>query len=132
MGQGLRDLHRHGNDVQLRVDALGVRRSGTRVVQKSTREVRVLNQTFPFTLVDIANMVVLRGILNRLWLQIGPLIARVLPDGRTDHDCPPLSVLAAIEAKDPAAAERAIAGDTTDAGKTILDWLVERRNFAER
>lgn len=34
-----------------------------------------LNQTFHFALAEIAGMTVLRGILNRLWLQMGPMIA---------------------------------------------------------
>ena len=89
-----------------------------------------LNQTFHFALVDIADMAVLRGILHRLWLQMGPLIAEAYEAGGRimidQHHC----VVAAIERRDADAAERAIAGDIAGAGKLILDRLASRHGNA--
>lgn len=82
-----------------------------------------LNQTFHFALAEIADMTVLRGILNRLWLQMGPLIATSYSQGgrvMIDHH---YVILAAIEARDPDAAERAIAEDIGGAGAIIIDRL---------
>jgi DNA-binding GntR family transcriptional regulator len=38
-----------------------------------------LNQVFHFRIAEVAQMPVLRGILQRLWLQLGPLIAEMTP-----------------------------------------------------
>jgi DNA-binding GntR family transcriptional regulator len=86
-----------------------------------------LNQTFHFALADIASMVVLRGILYRLWLQMGPLIAASYQAGgrvMIDQHYP---IVAAIKAGDPDAAERAIAQDIGEAGKLILKRLTDHR-----
>ncbi len=103
-----------------------VARNEKAIEDENWTEALELNQTFHFALADIADMVVLRGILHRLWLQMGPLIAESYQEGgrvMIDNHYP---VLAAVEAKDPDAAERAIAADIGDAGKLILERLVER------
>jgi DNA-binding GntR family transcriptional regulator len=85
-----------------------------------------LNQTFHFALADIAGLPLLRGILHRLWLQMGPLIAEAYqPGGRVmiDHHH---ELVKAVEAGDPDAAERAIESDIGDAGSIILDRLTTR------
>ncbi|MCG8271185.1 GntR family transcriptional regulator [Aquamicrobium sp. NLF2-7] len=85
-----------------------------------------LNQTFHFALADIAGLPLLRGILHRLWLQMGPLIAEAYqPGGRVmiDHHH---ELVKAVEAGDPDAAERAIESDIGDAGSIILDRLTAR------
>lgn len=89
-----------------------------------------LNQTFHFALAEIAGMPVLRGILYRLWLQMGPLIAESYQAGgrvMIEHHNP---VLEAIERRDPDAAEHAIARDIGEAGKIILERM-ERREREE-
>lgn len=85
-----------------------------------------LNQTFHFALAEIADMAVLRGILNRLWLQMGPLIAESYPFGGRVMIDNHYAILEAIEAADPDAAERAIANDIGDAGMLILERLTAR------
>lgn len=85
-----------------------------------------LNQTFHFALVDIAAMTVLRGILHRLWLQMGPLIAASYHEGGRVMIDNHHRVFEAIQAKDPDAAERAIVADIGDAGRLILERLSER------
>ncbi|WP_378941811.1 GntR family transcriptional regulator [Mesorhizobium sp. ANAO-SY3R2] len=82
-----------------------------------------LNQTFHFALTEIASMPVLRGILNRLWLQMGPLIAASYSHGGRVMIDQHYVILAAIEARDPDAAERAIVEDISGAGAVIIDRL---------
>lgn len=82
-----------------------------------------LNQTFHFALAEIADMAVLRGILGRLWLQMGPLIAASYEHGgraMIDHHH---ALLAAIEARDADGAERAIVDDIKGASSVIIDRL---------
>lgn len=86
-----------------------------------------LNQTFHFALAEIAEMQVLRGILNRLWLQMGPLIADAYPLGGRLMIDQHYSIVEAIAAHDSDAAERAIADDIGKAGTLILDRLQERQ-----
>lgn len=82
-----------------------------------------LNQMFHFELADIADMPVLRDILRRLWLQMGPLIADVYDGaGRTmiDHHYP---LMDAIHRHDGPAAARAIQADILLASGPILERI---------
>lgn len=85
-----------------------------------------LNQTFHFALAEIAGLTVLSGILNGLWLRMGPLIAEAYEHGgrqMIDHHH---AVLDAVRRHDPDAAEAAIAADITDAGALIASRLAAR------
>ena len=82
-----------------------------------------LNQTFHFALAEIADMAVLRGILGRLWLQMGPLIAASYEHGGRSMIDRHHDVLAAIEARDAGSAERAIVDDIRGASSVIIDRL---------
>jgi DNA-binding GntR family transcriptional regulator len=75
-------------------------------------------------------MVVLRGILNRLWLQMGPLIAESYHAGGRAMIDNHHAVLAAVERRDADAAERAIVADITEGGNVILERLFRRRAAA--
>jgi DNA-binding GntR family transcriptional regulator len=78
------------------------------------------NQAFHFRLAEIGCMAVLRDVLQKLWLQVGPLIAEAYIDsGRAmiDHHYP---VLEAVRAHDPAAAAKAIQDDIIQGGAGIL------------
>lgn len=77
------------------------------------------NQIFHFALTEIAGMPVLRGVLGRLWLQMGPVIAEVYPRGDRENIEHHYDVLKAIEARDPDAAERAIVDDISGFGAMI-------------
>ncbi|PWC39804.1 GntR family transcriptional regulator [Azospirillum sp. TSO35-2] len=82
-----------------------------------------LNQMFHFELATIADMPVLRDILRRLWLQMGPLIADVYADaGRTmiDHHYP---LMDAIRRRDGPAAAHAIQQDILLASGPILERI---------
>ncbi len=82
-----------------------------------------LNQMFHFELADIADMPVLRDILRRLWLQMGPLIADVYGGaGRTmiDHHYP---LMDAIRRHDGPTAARAIQADILLASGPILERI---------
>ncbi|RUW95250.1 GntR family transcriptional regulator, partial [Mesorhizobium sp. M2A.F.Ca.ET.037.01.1.1] len=48
-----------------------IARNESAITGRNWTEALELNQTFHFALADIGDMVVLRGILNRLWLQMG-------------------------------------------------------------
>ena len=91
-----------------------------------------LNQQFHFALVDIAGMPFLGGILYRIWLQMGPLIAASYAAGGQDmidyH--PPL--IAALQQGDGAAAARAIGDDIVSGGQAILQRLQAQAATARR
>jgi DNA-binding GntR family transcriptional regulator len=103
-----------------------IERNEAAMAQEDWVEALELNQTFHFALAEIADMAVLRGILNRLWLQMGPLIAEYYPFGGRVMIDNHYAVLKAIEAGDPDAAEQAIASDIGDAGTLILERLTAR------
>lgn len=109
-----------------------VARNEKAIADENWQEALELNQTFHFALVEIADMSVLRGILHRLWLQMGPLIAESYQVGGRVMIDNHYSVLDAIKAKDPDAAERAIAADIGDAGRLILERLAKRHGMEGR
>lgn len=83
------------------------------------RTATALNQSFHFLLPEIAGMPVLHGVLRRLWLQMGPLIADSYDAGgraMIDYHYP---VLDAIRRRDPAGAAVAIMSDITLGGAAI-------------
>jgi DNA-binding GntR family transcriptional regulator len=65
-----------------------------------------LNQQFHFALVDIAGLPFLQGILYRIWLQMGPLIAAVYQQGGSDMIDYHYPVLAAIRQRRPGGRQR--------------------------
>ncbi|QGZ64276.1 GntR family transcriptional regulator [Paraburkholderia acidisoli] len=84
-----------------------------------------LNQVFHFLLADIAGMPVLQGILRRLWLRMGPMIADVYAGaGRSmiDHHYP---IVASIREHDGTSAARALQQDIVEGGGAILERLTE-------
>jgi DNA-binding GntR family transcriptional regulator len=79
-----------------------------------------LNQRFHFRLADGARMPVLRRILERLWLQMGPLIAdmnRDVDQAAAKHH---YVLVDALERGDGTAAAEAVRQDITDGGQAIL------------
>lgn len=100
-----------------------IERNEKAIAEEDWTEALDLNQTFHFALAEIANMAVLRGILNRLWLQMGPLIAASYSNGGRVMIDQHYVILAAIEARDPDAAEEAIVEDIRSAGAIIIERL---------
>lgn len=85
------------------------------------------NQAFHLALPKIARLPVLDGILRRIWLQMGPLIAdSYLQGGRAmvDYHYP---VIEALRRHDPAAAASAIVDDIVLGGKAIRDRVGEAK-----
>lgn len=85
------------------------------------------NQAFHLALPKIARLPVLDGILHRIWLQMGPLIAdSYLQGGRAmvDYHYP---VIDALRRHDPAAAAKAIVDDIVLGGKAIMDRVEQAR-----
>lgn len=77
------------------------------------------NQQFHFALAEIGNMEVLRATLQRLWLQMGPLITAYFEASAGAYVDQHEEVIAAVKAGDPDAAEAAIVEDISAAGSMI-------------
>ncbi|MEX0921825.1 MAG: GntR family transcriptional regulator [Rhodovibrionaceae bacterium] len=84
-----------------------------------------LNQAFHFQLPKIAKMPILHGTLKRLWLQMGPLIARSYLDGGREMIDFHYPVADAIFRHDPEAASQAIMDDILHGGRAILNNIPE-------
>ena len=80
-----------------------------------------LNQAFHFELTAIAGMPVLQGVLRRLWLQMGPLIAGAYLDGGRSMIEYHYPILDAIRKHDAAAAARAMMDDIEFGGKAVRE-----------
>lgn len=82
-----------------------------------------MNQMFHSQLVEIAEMPVLNSIINRLWLQMGPLIADAYQHGgrmMIDHH---YKIVEAIERSDAQAAEEAVVHDILTASTLIISRI---------
>ncbi|MEH2512828.1 DNA-binding GntR family transcriptional regulator [Nitrobacteraceae bacterium AZCC 1564] len=80
-----------------------------------------LNQAFHFRVMQIARMPVLSGVIERIWLQMGPVIADAYIDGgrsMIEHHYP---VIEALKRKDPDAAAAAIMNDLIKGGQAVYD-----------
>lgn len=84
-----------------------------------------LNQAFHFELPRIAKMPILVGTLRRLWLQMGPLIARAYLEGGREMIDYHYPVVEAISRHDPEAASQAIMDDILRGGRVILQQVPE-------
>ncbi len=80
-----------------------------------------LNQRFHFEYCRIANMPVLLGILERLWLKMGPLIAQCYTDGGREMIDGHYTLLQAMRAHDGQAARIAVQTDILSGGQVILE-----------
>jgi DNA-binding GntR family transcriptional regulator len=78
------------------------------------------NQIFHFELANIAAMPVLRGILQNLWLQMGPVIAAAYEGGGRTMIEHHYAVLDAIRRHDSVTAKNAIREDILGGGDVIL------------
>ncbi|MCV2892437.1 GntR family transcriptional regulator [Lentibacter sp. XHP0401] len=81
------------------------------------------NQQFHFALAEIADMPVLLGILSRLWLRMGPLIAGYYARNKVELVRNHRNIVAACEARDPAAAAAAMRADIEDAREGMLAYI---------
>ncbi|WP_291654394.1 GntR family transcriptional regulator [Bosea sp. (in: a-proteobacteria)] len=80
-----------------------------------------INQIFHFELAEIAAMPTLRGILQNLWLQMGPVIAAAYADGGRTMIEHHYHVIEAIRRHEPQAAKTAIREDILAGGGVILN-----------
>ncbi len=80
-----------------------------------------LNQEFHFTIYEAAGSAVLMPIIESLWLQIGPYLTFVFPDGERPQvtHATHRPVIAALKRGDAAAAEAALAADIDKAGDVL-------------
>ncbi|MEI6113837.1 MAG: GntR family transcriptional regulator [Burkholderiales bacterium] len=97
-----------------------LKRNELALAQNSFKEAVEINQLFHFAMADIAKMPTLKGILKRLWLQMGPLIAsKYEAGGRSmiEHHYP---IVAAIRAGDAQMARQAIREDIMKGGLALF------------
>jgi len=80
-----------------------------------------LNQEFHFTIYEAAGSAVLMPIIESLWLQIGPYLTFVFPDGERPQvtHATHRPVIVALKRRDAAAAEAALAADIDKAGEVL-------------
>ncbi|MEJ1936797.1 GntR family transcriptional regulator [Nostoc sp. NIES-2111] len=84
-----------------------------------------LNQVFHFELADIAGMPILRDILGRLWLRMGPVLADLHASCGPELVASHHAVVQAVRRRDGAAAADAIRADILSPGRQILERLEE-------
>jgi DNA-binding GntR family transcriptional regulator len=94
-------------------------------------EAMALNHSFHAKLIAMAGMPVLNSIINRMWLQMGPLLADAYQYGGRamieDH----YKIVEAIENKDSQAAETAIAHDILTASDLIIGRISLHKTKSE-
>lgn len=85
------------------------------------------NYDFHFTVYRRSHMPHLIEILERLWIQIGPLLTLLYPHGHPtyDSDHQHLYVLKALRARDPRAISAAFEADLVEGGRNFLGYLEE-------
>lgn len=81
------------------------------------------NQQFHFALAEIAGMPVLLGVLSRLWLRMGPLIAGYYSGAKVDMIHQHHALIAAFKAGDPVAAREAIHHDIEASREGIVAYI---------
>lgn len=84
-----------------------------------------LNQAFHFRLTEIADMPILRDIIDRLWLQSAPLIAMAYTDTYSDQTriSHHYDIMAALRERDGKKAKAAIRDDIIGGSQMILDLI---------
>ncbi len=87
------------------------------------------NQAFHLQLSVIAELPTLRGVLRRLWLQMGPLIGGAYSQGDRLMIKHHYSVVEALEQRDPEAAAKAIQSDITEPSELLLAHI---QTYAKR
>ena len=89
-----------------------------------------LNRKFHFGILEASNKPILRNTVESFWVITGPILkvfhikTAGLDYSQDEHRHE--AVLAALEARDPEAATKAIQADLVWGGKIMIDWLVER------
>lgn len=91
-----------------------------------------LNRKFHFSILEASNKPILRATVESFWVITGPIlkvfhIKTAGLDYATDehrHE----AVIAALKARDPEAATKALQADLVWGGQIMIDWLVEKEN----
>ena len=89
-----------------------------------------LNRKFHFSILEASNKPILRATVESFWVITGPIlkvfhIKTAGLDYATDehrHE----AVIAALQARDPEAATKALQADLVWGGQIMIDWLVEK------
>ncbi len=90
------------------------------------------NYDFHFGIYRHSGMPQLTALLEKLWVQVGPLLNFLYPDGHPTYDGrhQHLNILHALREKDPEALRTAVVGDLLEGGRRLVE-LLERKD-AER
>ncbi|GHC77871.1 GntR family transcriptional regulator [Limoniibacter endophyticus] len=126
--------------IRMRLEALAAETAARRASQEDiTRLERILennetairnkdgirgadfNQAFHFEIASIADMPQLYSILQRLWLQMGPLISQVYLEGGRSMINHHYTILNALREHDPVGAGAAMITDISSGGQALLD-----------
>lgn len=81
------------------------------------------NQAFHLQLSTVAALPTLKGVLRRLWLQMGPLLGGVYSTGDRLMIQHHYAVVEALEKRDPEAAAKAIQQDISSASDILLNHI---------
>ncbi|WP_378942326.1 GntR family transcriptional regulator [Mesorhizobium sp. ANAO-SY3R2] len=85
------------------------------------------NYDFHFSVYRRSGMPHLIEILERLWIQVGPLLTFLYPHGHPTYEGPHqhVYILKALAERDEAAVRRAFEQDLIEGGRNFLDYLAE-------
>lgn len=98
------------------------------IIDGDLQEASSLNQQFHFEYCKIADMPILYGILERLWLKMGPLIAQCYEEGGRQMIDGHYELLKAMQNKDSRAAKIAIQTDILTGGNVLLKLKQKEEN----
>ncbi|MET3578171.1 DNA-binding GntR family transcriptional regulator [Mesorhizobium robiniae] len=94
------------------------------------------NYDFHFSVYHKSQMPHLIEMLERLWIQIGPLLTFLYPHGHPTYDGQHqhLNVLSALKARDKKALRKAFEQDLIEGGRKFVDYLteIEGKDFSDR
>lgn len=94
-------------------------------LRNDARMVLTENELFHFHTIALARMPVLQRMVESLWVQAGPTINLLftVPRPVAPQDHPHVALLAALAARDPAAARAAVERDLREHGAVLADML---------
>jgi len=96
------------------------------------REVSVANEAFHFKIYSMARMPVLYGIIEGLWVQIGPILTKLFEgvDLKDTANHAHLGIIAALRRNDPSTTRLAVANDLILASRHVEDALIREQGEA--
>ena len=128
-GMGAAEAARNITRKQL-VNLIALQKDFISCTSTDPKRASYLNRKFHFGILEASNKPILRNTVESFWVITGPILkvfhikTAGLDYSQDEHRHE--AVLAALEARDPEAATKAIQADLVWGGKIMIDWLVER------